>query len=255
MCLALAAGTLVALERPADYQERRSDGYQEPQLIFLVGTAHVSPQSAADVRQVVQAVQPDSVVVELCRSRQAVMYPAAAAGTHGQGQTGDDTSSGGAAAALQSVGAGSESEGEEDGQAASSAQNGSSSSQYGSADNSGSSGSARAVNNFSLSGGGLLPAFSRSMELGGASALLLRLLLSRLSARLAGSLGVQGGGEFVAAREEAEALGAQVGPLVPVVCLAGCITKSGQTVGSARAGTAGARSRTCLSPAFKLHRV
>lgn len=203
-------GTLVALERPADYQERRSDGYQEPQLIFLVGTAHVSPQSAADVRQVVQAVQPDSVVVELCRSRQAVMYPAAAAGTHGQGQTGDDTSSGGAAAALQSVGAGSESEGEEDGQAASSAQNGSSSSQYGSADNSGSSGSARAVNNFSLSGGGLLPAFSRSMELGGASALLLRLLLSRLSARLAGSLGVQGGGEFVAAREEAEALGAQL---------------------------------------------
>ncbi|KAL4419725.1 hypothetical protein ABPG75_006823 [Micractinium tetrahymenae] len=160
-------GTLVALERPADYRERRSDGYQEPQLIFLVGTAHVSPQSAADVRQVVRAVQPDAVVVELCRSRQAVI----------------------------------DSEGEEQQHAVASAQSSSSSS---------SPGATPAVNNFSLSGGGLLSAFSRSMELGGASALLLRLLLSRLSARLAGSLGVQGGGEFIAAREEAEALGAQL---------------------------------------------
>ena len=39
-------GTLVALERPAGYVERREDGYQEPLQVFLVGTAHV--RSAAD---------------------------------------------------------------------------------------------------------------------------------------------------------------------------------------------------------------
>lgn len=160
-------------------------------------------------------MQPDSVVVELCRSRQAVMYPSPAAGTPGQGLASGGNapgSGGGGAAVLQSVGTGSESEGEEDAQAMGTAQSSSSSSS--SARNSSSSSSQHgtpAVNNFSLSGAGLLPAFSRSMELGGPSALLLRLLLSRLSARLAGSLGVQGGGEFVTAREEAEALGSQVG--------------------------------------------
>jgi hypothetical protein len=59
--------------RPSDYQERRTDGYQEPQLIFILGTAHVSQQSADDVSQLIAAVQPDAVVVELCKSRTAVL--------------------------------------------------------------------------------------------------------------------------------------------------------------------------------------
>lgn len=187
-----------------------------------MGTAHVSPQSATDVRQVVQAVQPDSVVVELCRSRQAVMYPSPAAGTPPRGSLSRRTRDG-SASTLQSVGGGSESEGEEDDQAVIGAQHSSNidgSSSSSSSNQHGSPaglGTTRAINDFSLSGGGLLPTFTRSMELGGASALLLRLLLSRLSARLASSLGVRGGGEFVAAREEAEALDAQVCPAGPVL--------------------------------------
>lgn len=60
--------------RPANYTERRTDGYQEPQLIFIVGTAHVSQQSAADVEQVIAAVQPQAVVVELCKSRVGILH-------------------------------------------------------------------------------------------------------------------------------------------------------------------------------------
>ncbi|PSC70033.1 traB domain-containing isoform X1 [Micractinium conductrix] len=187
-------GNLVALERPASYVERREDGYREPELLFLVGTAHVSQQSAADVRRVVQAVQPDALVVELCRSRQAVMYPA----PEGQ-QRQDVQQQQGAAGALQSLGSGSSIDEAAGGQ-------------QGSGSGSGSGGGkvSTARNLLSLSGGGLLPAFQRSMELGGASALLLRLLLGRLSARMAGSLGVSSGAEFVAAREEAEVLAAQL---------------------------------------------
>eukprot|EP00878_Enallax_costatus_P026615 GHUV01028568.1.p1 GENE.GHUV01028568.1~~GHUV01028568.1.p1 ORF type:complete len:443 (+),score=150.15 GHUV01028568.1:754-2082(+) len=67
------AGNLVVSVRPAHYTERRTDGYQEPQLIFILGTAHVSQQSAAEVEQVVAAVQPQAVVVELCKSRVGVL--------------------------------------------------------------------------------------------------------------------------------------------------------------------------------------
>ena len=42
--------------------------------MYLVGTAHVSLQSAEDVRRVIEAVQPQNVVVELCSSRTAIMY-------------------------------------------------------------------------------------------------------------------------------------------------------------------------------------
>jgi pheromone shutdown protein TraB len=68
------AGTLVVVPRAADYVERREDGYLEPELVYLVGTAHLSPQSADDVRRVVEAVRPQNVVVELCKSRTAVLY-------------------------------------------------------------------------------------------------------------------------------------------------------------------------------------
>ncbi len=41
-------------QRPASYEERRSDGYREPELVFIVGTAHVSRQSALDVQRVIE---------------------------------------------------------------------------------------------------------------------------------------------------------------------------------------------------------
>lgn len=177
-------GTLVALERAAEYRERRSDGYQEPKLLYLVGTSHVSSRSAEDVRRVVQAVQPDAVVVELCRSRQAVMDEPR--------QQGSQQEQAQAALSLSSAGS-SMSDGEEEPAGSSSA-----------------TAASRGSNPLSLSGGSLLPAFQRSMELGGSSALLLRLVLGRVSARLSGRLGVRGGAEFVMAREEAEALSAQL---------------------------------------------
>lgn len=44
--------------------------FVEPEAIWLVGTSHISAQSAVDVVRVIKAVTPDNVVVELCRSRQ-----------------------------------------------------------------------------------------------------------------------------------------------------------------------------------------
>lgn len=47
-------GTLVLWQRSPEYVERREDGYQEPERVFIVATAHVSAQSALDVEQVIQ---------------------------------------------------------------------------------------------------------------------------------------------------------------------------------------------------------
>ena len=44
--------------------------FVEPEAIWLVGTTHISEESAVEVERVVQTVKPDNVVVELCRSRQ-----------------------------------------------------------------------------------------------------------------------------------------------------------------------------------------
>ncbi|KAK4283138.1 hypothetical protein QN277_000123 [Acacia crassicarpa] len=43
--------------------------FVEPEAIWLLGTTHISKESAMEVERVVQAVKPDNVVVELCRSR------------------------------------------------------------------------------------------------------------------------------------------------------------------------------------------
>lgn len=43
--------------------------FVEPEEIWLVGTTHISQESAVEVERVVRAVKPDNVVVELCRSR------------------------------------------------------------------------------------------------------------------------------------------------------------------------------------------
>ena len=37
--------------------------------VFLVGTAHVSPQSVRDTKQAIEALEPDTVCVELCEAR------------------------------------------------------------------------------------------------------------------------------------------------------------------------------------------
>lgn len=47
---------------------------REPEVVFIVGTSHVSAESAKDVDLVVSTVQPDAVVVELCKGRSAVLY-------------------------------------------------------------------------------------------------------------------------------------------------------------------------------------
>lgn len=52
-------------KRPADYSERRSDGYTEPLELYVLGTSHVSEASAKHVRRVLDAVRPQSVVVEV----------------------------------------------------------------------------------------------------------------------------------------------------------------------------------------------
>ena len=48
---------------------------REPEVIFLLGTAHVSRLSAQDVDRLVTTIRPDVVSVELCRSRKFFMYP------------------------------------------------------------------------------------------------------------------------------------------------------------------------------------
>eukprot|EP01130_Rhizamoeba_saxonica_P012707 TRINITY_DN5391_c0_g1_i1.p1 TRINITY_DN5391_c0_g1~~TRINITY_DN5391_c0_g1_i1.p1 ORF type:complete len:232 (-),score=63.43 TRINITY_DN5391_c0_g1_i1:248-943(-) len=43
--------------------------------VYICGTAHVSEQSASDVAEVIRLVQPDSVVLELCKSRVGLLLP------------------------------------------------------------------------------------------------------------------------------------------------------------------------------------
>lgn len=68
-------GTLVLIEKkifgpvPAWRTE-----FVEPEAIWLLGVNHICSESAARVERVVGAVMPDNVVVELCRSRQVLIY-------------------------------------------------------------------------------------------------------------------------------------------------------------------------------------
>ncbi|CAM9933358.1 unnamed protein product, partial [Hapterophycus canaliculatus] len=70
-------GALQVAKRPVDYADRRSDGYTEPLELYVLGTSHVSEASAKHVRRVLEAVRPQSVVVELCKSRAGLMMPVA----------------------------------------------------------------------------------------------------------------------------------------------------------------------------------
>lgn len=47
---------------------------REPEEIFIIGTSHVSQQSADDVALAIDALKPDAVVVELCKGRSARLF-------------------------------------------------------------------------------------------------------------------------------------------------------------------------------------
>ncbi|KAH7668433.1 TraB/PrgY/GumN family protein [Dioscorea alata] len=126
--------------------------FVEPEEIWLLGTSHLAAQSASDVQRVVRALQPDNVVVELCRSRAGIMYA---------------------------------SDNAEDAQLSKS-------------------------NMFSLTGAQFFGAVNRSINLGGQSALALRLLLAVFSSKISSSANRPFGDEFRAARKASEEVGAQI---------------------------------------------
>ncbi|XP_042393540.1 traB domain-containing protein-like isoform X1 [Zingiber officinale] len=68
-------GSLVLIEkgRFGPVPSWRSE-FVEPEVIWLIGTSHLSRKSASDVERVARAVRPDNVVVELCRGRAGIMY-------------------------------------------------------------------------------------------------------------------------------------------------------------------------------------
>ncbi|XP_059304864.1 uncharacterized protein LOC132056601 isoform X1 [Lycium ferocissimum] len=126
--------------------------FVEPEAIWLIGTSHLSLESALDVERVIRTVRPENVVVELCRSRAGIMY------------TSDDSDLN---QPLKS-------------------------------------------NMFSLSGTGFFGALGRSINLGGQTALALRVLLALFSSKMSSSANRPFGDEFRAARKAAEDIGAQI---------------------------------------------
>ncbi|KAJ0243100.1 TraB family protein [Hirschfeldia incana] len=127
--------------------------FVEPESIWLVGTSHISQESAAHVERVVRTVKPDNVAVELCRSRAGIMYTSSSVGEEDQN--------------LKS-------------------------------------------GVLSLSGTGFLGAIGRSLDLGGQTALALRLLLAVFSSKLSSVADRPFGDEFRAARKASEEVGAQL---------------------------------------------
>ncbi|KAF5178589.1 Trab family protein [Thalictrum thalictroides] len=126
--------------------------FVEPEDIWIIGTTHLSQKSALDVERVVQAVKPDNVVVELCRSRAGIMY------ISDEGDPGPQLKS----------------------------------------------------NMFSLSGAGFFGAIGRSINLGGQTALALRLVLAVFSSKISSGANRPFGDEFRAARKASEEIGAQL---------------------------------------------
>ncbi|KAM7491660.1 hypothetical protein LguiA_034581 [Lonicera macranthoides] len=147
--------------------------FVEPEVIWLIGTTHISLESAVDVERVVRAVKPDNVVVELCRSRQRTglssihgltslvaefIFRAGIMYTSNDGELGQQLKS----------------------------------------------------NMFSLTGNGFFGAVGRSINLGGQTALALRLLLAAFSSKLSSDVNRPFGDEFRAARKASEEVGAQI---------------------------------------------
>nr|AAL91254.1 AT5g52030/MSG15_11 [Arabidopsis thaliana]AAN18143.1 At5g52030/MSG15_11 [Arabidopsis thaliana] len=147
-------GTLILLQKqsfgpvPAWRKE-----FVEPEAIWLVGTSHISPESASIVERVVRTVKPDNVAVELCRSRAGIMYTSSVGGEVDQNLKSGE---------------------------------------------------------LSLTGTGFLGAVGRSLDLGGQTALALRLLLAVFSSKLSSVADRPFGDEFRAARKASEEVGAQL---------------------------------------------
>ena len=56
------------------YKSGANTAHVEPKEVWVLGTSHVSQKSAADVESAIRALQPDAVVIELCRSRTGLLY-------------------------------------------------------------------------------------------------------------------------------------------------------------------------------------
>ncbi|CAI7806304.1 unnamed protein product [Closterium sp. NIES-54] len=169
-------GVLVVVQQPVEDDEAggtdTSSSHRLPREIFILGTTHVSETAAEDAMRVVRSVQPQNVVVELCKSRAPIMYDDPVPDPSQPSAPNSDAM--GAAA-------------------------------------SGAAAAPAPARDLFLMGGASLPqTLMRSIQLGGQSSLLLRLLLSFVSRRSAQAVGVQPGHEFHAAREAADAIGAQL---------------------------------------------
>lgn len=73
------SGVLTIVHRRKDYFTKGNEprGYVEPETIAIVGVSHLADESnssAKAVTNVIEELQPDAVVVELCRSRTALLY-------------------------------------------------------------------------------------------------------------------------------------------------------------------------------------
>uniref|UniRef100_A0A383VMJ9 TraB domain-containing protein n=1 Tax=Tetradesmus obliquus TaxID=3088 RepID=A0A383VMJ9_TETOB len=214
-------GNLVVYRRPASYRERRVDGYREPELVFMLGTAHVSQASAAEVSRVVEAVQPQCVVVELCKSRVGVLQLPeqqqqleqlqVERWQQQQQQEQQAQVQLGLAAAASSDSAVNSSEEDLQAAAATALQPSSSNDSISSSSSKLSQWQLqRAFNPMSLSGSSFVGAVTRSAQLGGQSGLLLRLLIAGGARKAADQLGVLPGAEFRAAARAADAAGASL---------------------------------------------
>lgn len=144
---------MVVHERNSDSTKGTEDGYKEPERIVVIGTCHLSLKSAADVKRVIHSIRPENVVVELCKSRTALLY---------------DLSD-----CLQ--------ESDE-----------------------------KTSNPFVLSGSSFADTVLRTVKLGGASALFLRLTMGSLAQRISHTFKVKSGVEMRAAQQAADQIGAEI---------------------------------------------
>lgn len=67
----MGSRALCIYKRSDKYHEHRSDGYMEPLYVAVLASSHF--HGATDVSAVATALEPDTIVVELCRSRSAVL--------------------------------------------------------------------------------------------------------------------------------------------------------------------------------------
>ena len=56
------------------YKSAAAPTHVEPEEIYVLGTAHYSRRSAEEVERAIELLQPDCVVVELCRGRAGLLY-------------------------------------------------------------------------------------------------------------------------------------------------------------------------------------